>query len=283
MPGSALPLLLCALSAAAPAQALRRQGPDTAVAAHIMPQTSLSGATTVSGKSFGVLFAADMVADRQEVSLSFALPTKRVDLLADCANKSVAVDSHGEGLDADDLLRLGQLAESLRTEEPPQEVCTAGRLLLHAAILLARAPLGVPLLLEPGRTTSHVVCLLRGSEATATWTDSRGRGRMELTVGESRGLEYGCMGRCGAGCHRDGPMDRWTQDCLNHDTCSYMNGSTMGPFDSNCGDEFLAACDDYLFDRCDKRQGQERDGVGFWEDPGSPPSATDLDLASGST
>uniref|UniRef100_A0A7S4W7L6 DUF8213 domain-containing protein n=1 Tax=Alexandrium monilatum TaxID=311494 RepID=A0A7S4W7L6_9DINO len=252
MRGNAPVLLLCAASIVAPAQALRRHDPVTdQLTSNIRPKTSLIETISVSGSAFGILFAADKVVDRPEFSLSFALPTKRIDMLADCVNRSVTLYSHGDALDAEDLSRLRRLDASFKFAQVPMEVCTAGRLLRHAMILLARAPLGVPLVRERRQARGRFQCLVKGKAAVATWTDSRGSDRMELTVGEDKNPNYGCMGRCAAGCAT--PSMRWTQACLNHDLCSYMNadGGTADPIDNNCADEFLAACDDYLFDTCD--------------------------------
>lgn len=52
------------------------------------------------------------------------------------------------------------------------------------------------------------------------------------------------QGRCGpAGTIFQ--SSEYTQDCLDHDYCGIAHGSETGPFDANCGDEFLEAGDDF--------------------------------------
>ncbi len=56
-----------------------------------------------------------------------------------------------------------------------------------------------------------------------------------------------CLGKCGEGCGGflgvPGRVQRFTQDCLNHDFCVRTQGSLI---DRNCNNEFLAAADDFL-------------------------------------
>ena len=60
--------------------------------------------------------------------------------------------------------------------------------------------------------------------------------------------DYSCMGRCGPAC---GGGD-WTLDCLEHDACSRYYSASGGGNDSNCGDEWWEASDDYtaFWKRC---------------------------------
>lgn len=52
------------------------------------------------------------------------------------------------------------------------------------------------------------------------------------------------FGRCGpAGTRFQGLQ--YCQDCLDHDWCGEDTGSSAGPFDRNCGDEFDEAADDF--------------------------------------
>lgn len=53
-----------------------------------------------------------------------------------------------------------------------------------------------------------------------------------------------CTGRCGAGCNFFDKEAFW--DCFEHDTClDHVGGSILGD-NSNCGDEFNHAADDYI-------------------------------------
>ncbi|HTG36507.1 MAG TPA: hypothetical protein VLB76_26615 [Thermoanaerobaculia bacterium] len=53
-----------------------------------------------------------------------------------------------------------------------------------------------------------------------------------------------CRARCGAGCNAIIGTSAWTVDCGGHDRCVETHGDNTGP---NCGNEFTAASDDYLF------------------------------------
>lgn len=65
---------------------------------------------------------------------------------------------------------------------------------------------------------------------------------------------YRCRGQCGANCHQaTGPptyrcrgWGAYTRDCAEHDDCSYRTNASGGASDSNCGDEFKEARDDFL-------------------------------------
>jgi hypothetical protein len=54
-----------------------------------------------------------------------------------------------------------------------------------------------------------------------------------------------CFGRCGKGCNRLQParMQRFTQDCFNHDLCV----RDLGDDAPACADEFYAAADDFFY------------------------------------
>lgn len=71
-----------------------------------------------------------------------------------------------------------------------------------------------------------------------------------------------CLGRCGAGC--TGPpgnsIQRFTQDCFNHDLCTRSTGGIFG----ECSDEFQAAIDDFFFAQdCGALQGSWTDDFAF--------------------
>ncbi|MDB4965146.1 MAG: putative lipoprotein [Myxococcales bacterium] len=53
----------------------------------------------------------------------------------------------------------------------------------------------------------------------------------------------GCWGHCGAGCPGSSNNEVNTQDCLNHDECTTMHGTTTG----DCNNEFSNSSDDFLF------------------------------------
>lgn len=91
-----------------------------------------------------------------------------------------------------------------------------------------------------------VTCIRKNTYVTAEYDDSRGRQSDRVRVGSKARSGYGCMGRCGGDCGWGAPS-AWTKDCMDHDQCSNVNFSSGGSGDSNCGDEFNEAADDWLF------------------------------------
>lgn len=53
-----------------------------------------------------------------------------------------------------------------------------------------------------------------------------------------------CPGECGPGCNG---LNIYTWDCLDHDYCCRIHGGCLNPWDSECGDEFREADDDFLW------------------------------------
>lgn len=208
---------------------------------------------TISGRSFGVRYSATLDPSQTVVSINFVLEEgegKQLEILANCSDGSVVVDGHDSVLAAGDLHSLQQLDSSFQTMEAPPDRCSVRRLLLQATSLVAVAPLYTKL----GRKQPkpQITCLKKLDSAMAAWTDKVGMHEENITVGVAENRRYDCMGRCGAGCLMKSLIkpfvqQHWTQDCLNHDMCSYRNNSTMGAMDPNCGDEFVSASDDYLW------------------------------------
>jgi len=92
-----------------------------------------------------------------------------------------------------------------------------------------------------------ITCIRKGTYVSAEYDDSRGRRNERIRVGSKARSGYGCMGRCGADCGRWWIPSSWTKDCMDHDQCSNVNNSSGGGSDSNCGDEFNEAADDWAF------------------------------------
>jgi hypothetical protein len=61
---------------------------------------------------------------------------------------------------------------------------------------------------------------------------------------------YDCMGKCGGGCFI---ITGFTYDCADHDRCGRVHGGSTNPWDSECGDEYWEADDDFLWstNQCD--------------------------------
>lgn len=55
---------------------------------------------------------------------------------------------------------------------------------------------------------------------------------------------YDCMGKCGGGCFI---ITGYTYDCADHDRCGRAHGGSTDPWDSECGDEYWEADDDFLW------------------------------------
>ena len=93
-----------------------------------------------------------------------------------------------------------------------------------------------------------ITCISKGSTVTAVY-DKGSSGtvvRTNIKVGNSY-KGGSCMGRCGASCGWGAPS-AWAKDCLDHDICIVdQNGVNGGATDTNCGDEFRHAADDYTF------------------------------------
>jgi len=60
----------------------------------------------------------------------------------------------------------------------------------------------------------------------------------------NNGGNYNCQGRCGPGCG-SWTCSNWGRDCLKHDVCSWYFSSSGGASDSNCGDEWGDAYNDW--------------------------------------
>ncbi|CAL8584662.1 hypothetical protein XPA_010250 [Xanthoria parietina] len=104
------------------------------------------------------------------------------------------------------------------------------------------------LLTSPIFASAAITCLEVNSTAIATWTNARGQTcRWTGKVGGNFGVNAVNGGICGAGCAGFGLGNVYTQNCFNHDICSFFNNAAGGAADPNCGPAFRAAEDDTLF------------------------------------
>lgn len=55
-----------------------------------------------------------------------------------------------------------------------------------------------------------------------------------------------CLGRCGPGCGLWGG-GIYSYDCGEHDRCGRVHGGSFNPWDSECGDEYWDAADDFIW------------------------------------
>lgn len=88
-----------------------------------------------------------------------------------------------------------------------------------------------------------ITCIKKNTYVTAEYDDDSGNVQESILVNGDD-----CIGRCGSGCGSFFTVaSAWTKDCLDHDRCGRVNGGSTNPFDSECGDEYAEAADDYLF------------------------------------
>ena len=175
-------------------------------------------------------------------------------------NGSIIVDGHEAVLTAAEKALLLAFSEALTSRfQAETKGATRFEALANHSSYLSEAPEGhVHIRLVNGvalpegvaasaASAASYICLKKGATATARYDTAAGAVvSKQVVVGANWGTSlcgrgnYSCMGKCGAGC----TGTYWTQDCLNHDTCSREMCSTRGPADPNCKDEFNAASDD---------------------------------------
>uniref|UniRef100_A0A7S0FL35 DUF8213 domain-containing protein n=1 Tax=Pyrodinium bahamense TaxID=73915 RepID=A0A7S0FL35_9DINO len=219
-----------------------------------LPRRRRGREVSLSGQAQGVEFSAAKTGSGT-AAITLAIPGlsvegKRLEVVVDCTNSTITLDGNDTVLDDADIQRLRALdqhfAEVELLPDSGDDDCQPELLLRRVLNLAANAPLGQPL---PRRTTEkHIECLTPGSLANAQWKDSSGHHQVQLRVGSAHNRKYRCMGRCGKGC-TEGWHEYWTQDCLDHDECSWQHHSRGGLADKHCGALFFQAMDDFIFGR----------------------------------
>ncbi len=133
----------------------------------------------------------------------------------------------------------------------PQLTGRAGDALLSLTSYIAEAPANATINISAGPRAAltrswNSLCSLVGTRQTATYDKLfSGVVARQRRVSQCYEQETGCFGRCGVGCNRLQParMQRFTQDCFNHDFCARDLGSEHPA----CADEFEAAADDFFY------------------------------------
>lgn len=180
---------------------------------------------------------------------------------------------HGRALFAEHRKALVALAGQLEPTTRPHE-----DLLRRVVMLWAEAPVGLPLgdktlnAPAPNKAGSRrgAPALSEGARAprdgdvpACYYPDDNGITYFSCTYqydvvchdadagGHCWGCEYvpvgcggGCTGECGPGCWG---LNIVTWDCGDHDRCCEAHGGCLNPWDSNCGDEYGEAADDFAF------------------------------------
>ena len=246
-----LTCLACSPALAAAAAEITRRPPD-----------SVSGRDAASGAEFAARAEDDVVT--VEVVLRGG---KRLLARIDHAAGSVSLHSLAAGpggaeapapVDQADMRALQALSQGLG--ELPRG-SSARDALEGLLALLAEAPPGVVLDVDTAAPASgereRIVAARAGirslcdtARATGSYTLGGQRVSTRVAVGPCYNEANECLGRCGRGCRsttvaghsNPSTVQRFTQDCLNHDLCVQRTGGNLGP----CSDELLAAADDFL-------------------------------------
>lgn len=153
------------------------------------------------------------------------------------------------------LLNLGEKISSyLFHDETFNDFTMAEFTLLRLLEYWAKSPSGYPYAKRSVKSVVNpdfalkssdegISCIKKNTYVTAEYDDDSGNVSESILVNGSD-----CIGRCGSGCGSFFSWaSAWTKDCLDHDRCGRVNGGSSDPFDSECGDEYNEAADDYLF------------------------------------
>jgi hypothetical protein len=168
-------------------------------------------------------------------------------------------DGHLGALYEDDAKILEAFGTAFNAAYPDLATDTLqGTLLVRQANRLAEAPNGYTLdrrvidmkADEPianrsaGCGNDGLTCLAGVHGYANAWFDRAGSTTCSPYYRQYGKYEPSCAGRCGSGCLS---WDRnYTQDCFDHDWCTkIISGAGALGNDSNCGDEFWNADDDY--------------------------------------
>lgn len=198
--------------------------------------------------------------DQQRATLHLDVNGAQLDAVLDLTAKTAVQDGYLHALYGDDVAALLALRDALGEADPAMVETLQGKLLVRHADHLAEAPVGATIdhreyTLVPANTavTDRADADGCGGDgATCLWGD-RGYDYAVFDQGNDGyctwwWVPYGeytsnCSGRCGAGCNWFD--DDYTWDCLDHDRCVDWYGGSSIWDNSNCGDEFWDADDDY--------------------------------------
>jgi hypothetical protein len=210
-----------------------------------------------SDAALGAGFAAR--AEASAVTVELGLGGARVVARIDDATGAVSLRSLGPGgadgpapLEEADL----RIARALGAALGPQQPHRVGDALLGTLALLAEVRPGTVLdLAVPGTADAKAApagirSLCRAPRATGSYTLGSRRISRTVVVGSCYNAASECLGRCGRGCRstevagyaNPDTVQRFTQDCLDHDLCVQRTGDNLG----ECLDELLDAVDDFL-------------------------------------
>lgn len=125
-----------------------------------------------------------------------------------------------------------------------------GDALASTLSFLSEAPPGEVVDISFGDGSIESLCAITGDTTTGRYDTKKGKKEQQFEETAQVGPCYNelneCLGRCGSGCDGDAlvssTVQRFTQDCLNHDLCRRSTGKNFGP----CRDEWETAFNDFF-------------------------------------
>lgn len=205
--------------------------------------------------------------DGAYVIIEATIDGHRLDYEVDVERMALSIEGHGALLTKDQKTALAETVQSIgkhiNREVSPEEYHLFG--LLQALGYWSRAPegyvhntliigsldnavsQGVGVVRSPSMGNEGITCIRKGTYVNAEYDDRYGAHSNRIMVGSTARPGWECMGRCGGGCGSWWKASSWTKDCMDHDQCGAANNSSGGTFDSNCGDEFDEAADDWAW------------------------------------
>ncbi len=221
--------------------------------------TSGASLRGVYGSEAGAVSFAASENDGGVISVAVTVNGKTLTGTIDHAGQTLTMDGAGAVLSAEEKAGLAAAVESMMSYLEETFQTDPGALELGFASLIgywSTAPEGyafdsrvvtadAEVAARGASSNEGIRCIKKGNTVQAVYDDSRGNHYENVRVGSKPRSGYGCMGRCGPDCGRWWIPSSWTKDCMDHDQCSHKNNSSGGSSDSNCGDEFNEAADDW--------------------------------------
>jgi hypothetical protein len=206
----------------------------------------------------GLDFSA-VVQERHVVLVEIHLPEKQFIARIDYARKTLAIQSLAPEtgvavpITSDDIAAFQRCLRAVSLEQ--SRVADA---LISTVTWLADHPPNTVVDLHTGRLhQQHLapqgytsLCASLGQPVLAQYTIDGTVQEKLVVVGPCASGE--CLGRCGTGCAANpgnpAEVQRYTQECLNHDVCNRATNpwDPLGLFPP-CSDEFAAAAEGYFF------------------------------------
>jgi hypothetical protein len=214
------------------------------VAASTLQMTETSQEISGTDSDSGIAFRASLLPG-DHVIVDLYIGTKRIHEEVDYTHKTVRLRTASQGnetpvaLSVQDILAVQKLRGS--QIPPPPKIQTSHRLrdaLGRLLNLISDAPPGAVIDFNngPSRMSFTPICPQIGGPGEATYTTGRIKRvthHYEVTVGPVC-YHDPALGRCGTG---GGLVQRFTQECLNHDVCCDRTKKPI-PF---CGSDCLPA------------------------------------------